>query len=70
MAKMAITTPDGEQQIVREDTGKAYRGVTWALISIFAIAVIALIMFFGSALLSATDDSPTQTPAQIEQQRQ
>lgn len=70
MAKMAITTPDGEQKIVREDTGKAYRGVMWALISIAAIGIIAAIMFFGSALLSATSDNPTQTPAEIEQKRQ
>jgi len=70
MAKMAITTPDGEQRVVREDTAKAYRGVTWALISIALIGLIAAVMFFGSALWSATGDSPAQTPAQIEQKRQ
>lgn len=70
MAKQAITTPDGEQRVVREDTAKSYRGVMWALICIAAFAVITAIVFFGSFLKSATDDTPNPTPAQIEQKRQ
>lgn len=70
MAKMAITTPDGEQRVVREDTGKAYRGVMWALISMAGLIIITALVFFGTLLKSATDDTPNQSPSQIEQKRQ
>ena len=69
MAKEVITV-DGEDRLVREDTAKSYRGVIWALICIAAFGIIAAIMFFGSALLSGTDNTPNQTPSQIEQKRQ
>lgn len=57
----------GEDQVVREDTAKSFRGVYWALISVAAFIIIAAILFFGGFLSSLTDGS-VQTPAEIERQ--
>lgn len=60
----------GEEKVVREDTAKSYRGTVWALLSVAAFIVILAIVFFGFFLKSATDKTPNQSPAQIEQRRQ
>ena len=52
---------------VREDTAKAVRGTTWALISVGAFVLIAAILFLAYFLSSATDKKPSETPGQIEQ---
>lgn len=69
MAKDVIKV-DGEERVVREDTAKSYRGVIWALLSVAAFVIIAAILFLGGFLGAATDKSPVQTPAQIENKRQ
>jgi hypothetical protein len=66
MAKQVITA-GGEQQLVREDTAKSFRGVYWALLSIAAFIVIAAILFFGGFLASLTDGD-VSSPATIERQ--
>jgi len=63
MAKEVIRV-QGEDQVVREDTAKSFRGVYWALLSLLAFVIIAAILFFGGFLGSATDG--VQSPAQIE----
>lgn len=68
MSKQVISV-GGEEQIVREDTAKSYRGVIWALLSVGAFVIIAAILFFGGFLGSVTDGD-VQSPAQIEQKRQ
>lgn len=60
----------GEEKTVREDTAKSYRGTVWALISVGAFIAIAAIMFIWLSAKSATDGTPNQSPAQIEQRRQ
>ena len=67
MSKQVITT-HGEQQLVREDTAKSFRGVYWALASVVAFIIIAAILFFGGFLASVTDGD-VNTPAGIERQR-
>lgn len=69
MAKDVIKV-DGEDVVVREDTAKSYRGVYWALFSVAAFVIIAAILLLGGFLKTATDDSPAQSPAQIENKRQ
>ena len=69
MAKDVIKV-DGEERIVREDTAKSYRGVMWALISVGAFIIIAVILLLSGILRSATDGSPQKSPAEIEKQRQ
>lgn len=69
MAKDVINV-DGEDKVVREDTAKSYRGITWALISVGAFVIILAILLLGGFLKTATDDKPMQSPAQIEQKRQ
>jgi hypothetical protein len=62
MSKDVITI-DGEKTVVREDTAKAYRGVNWALISLFGfILIIALvaIAFFLRAASTGTIENPGQ----------
>lgn len=54
MSKQVISV-DGEDQTVREDTAKAFRGTYWALISIGAFIVIVAIMFFGGFLKLASE---------------
>ena len=60
----------GEKKVVREDTAKSYRGTMWALITVGAFIIIAAIMLLGGFLSSATDDTPSKSPAEIETQRQ
>ncbi|MBS1795376.1 MAG: hypothetical protein JSS81_16080 [Acidobacteria bacterium] len=68
MAKDVITV-NGEERIVREDTAKSYRGVIWALISVFAFIVITAILFM-SGVFTNLGSGDTKTPAEVEQQRQ
>lgn len=68
MAKDVIRV-DGEDRTVREDTAKSYRGTMWALVSVGAFVIIAAIIFFLFFVKSATDGTPVQTPAQIENKR-
>ena len=60
----------GEKKVVREDTAKSYRGTMWALITVGAFIIIAAIMLLGGLLSSATRDTPSKSPAEIETQRQ
>jgi flagellar basal body-associated protein FliL len=69
MAKEVINV-GGEDREVREDTAKSYRGTIWALLSVGAFVIIAAIIFFAFFLRSATDNKPSQTPAQMEERRQ
>ena len=69
MAKDVINV-DGEDRVVREDTAKSYRGTIWALLSVGGFVLIAAAIFFWFFLRSATDNKPSQTPAQIEERRQ
>ena len=62
MAKDVISV-DGEDVVVREDTAKAYRGVNWALMSIGAFVLIALVVFITFFWRSASDGE-LKTPAQ------
>ena len=66
MSKQVITA-GGEEQIVREDTAKSFRGVYWALFSMAAFVIIAALLFFGGFLTSLTGSS-VDSPAQIERQ--
>lgn len=66
MSKQVITT-HGEQHLVREDTAKSFRGVYWALLSVGAFIVIALILFFGGFLASLTGGN-SDSPSTIERQ--
>lgn len=67
MSKQVITTPHGEQHVVREDTAKSFRGVYWALLSLAAFIVIAAVLFFGGFLTSLTGGS-VDSPSTIERQ--
>ncbi len=67
MAKDVIKV-DGEDVVVREDTAKSYRGTIWALLSVGAFIIVALILLLGGFLSTALDDSNTKSPAQIERQ--
>lgn len=68
MAKDVISV-GGEQRVVREDTARSYRGVMWALLSLFAFVVIAAILFF-SGIIGGAIDGDMKSPSQIEQRRQ
>ena len=68
MAKDVINDGGGDK-VVREDTAKSYRGITWALVSVGAFVIILAILLFSGVLNSATDGTPMQSPAQIEQKR-
>jgi hypothetical protein len=62
MAKDVISV-NGEDTVVREDTAKSYRGVTWAFVSIAAFIIILAILFLGGFLKQLTGgnvDSPAQ----------
>lgn len=52
MAKDTINV-EGKDVVVREDTARAYRGVSWAWVSIGAfiliLAILFVVFFFGSA---------------------
>jgi hypothetical protein len=65
MSKQVITV-DGEQQIVREDTARAYRGVYWALISLLAFIVIAALLFVGGFFSTVTHTPTQNAPASTE----
>ena len=68
MAKDVINA-GGEQEVVREDTAKSYRGVIWALVSVGAFVIIAAVLLLGGFFKSASDDKPMESPAQLEQKR-
>ena len=68
MSKQVISI-GGEEKMVREDTAKSYRGVIWALLSVGAFILIALILFLGG-FLSTVSNGDMKSPAQIEQNRQ
>ncbi len=55
----------GEEKTVREDTAKAVRGTSWALISIGGFVVIAAILFLIYFISGASDNKPSETPGQI-----
>lgn len=69
MAKDVIHV-GGEDVMVREDTAKSYRGVIWALLSVGIILAIAVVLFLGGFLKTASDGNLDKSPAQIESQRQ
>ena len=64
MAKDVIQV-DGQDQVVREDTAKAFRGLHWALWSIAAFVVIAGAMF-AIFFLRAASDGKIESPSQIQ----
>ena len=64
MAKDLINI-DGQDEVVREDTAKAFRGVHWALVSIAAFVVITGVLF-GIFFLGAVSDGKIESPSQIE----
>ena len=64
MPKEVIHT-HGEDQLVREDTAKAYRGVNWMILSLVGFVVILLIVA-ATFFMRAAADGKTQTPGQIE----
>lgn len=68
MAKDTINV-DGEERVVREDTAKSYRGVIWALLSVFGFVIILAIVFF-IFFAGSVSDGDVKSPAQTEQQRQ
>jgi hypothetical protein len=68
MAKDVINA-GGEEEVVREDTAKSYRGVIWALLSVGAFVIIAAILMLSGFFRSASDDKPMESPAQLEQKR-
>jgi hypothetical protein len=57
-----VISVDGEKQVVREDTAKAFRGIHWALLSIAAFILIAALLFFTGVLKLASEDEPSVTP--------
>ena len=62
MAKDVIHV-HGHDQVVREDTAKAFRGVHWALWSILAFVLIAgalFAIFFAGAAADGKVESPSQ----------
>ncbi len=61
MSKQVITV-DGEDEVVREDTAKAFRGVHWAFFSIGGIILITAILFFAGVIKLASDGNPTPSP--------
>lgn len=65
MAKEVINV-DGQEEVVREDTAKSYRGVMWALASVGVIVLIAAILFFVFGMGSIGDGKGLQSPGQIE----
>jgi len=66
MAKDVITV-GGEERVVREDTARSYRGVVWALMSLFAFVIIAAILFFAG-LIGGASDGEMKSPSQMQQQ--
>lgn len=68
MSKQLITV-DGDEQMVREDTAKSFRGVHWAFLSIAAFILIAALLLLTGVLSSTADDTPAKSPAQIESEQ-
>lgn len=68
--KKEVINVGGEDRVVREDTAKSYRGVVWALLSVGAFIIIAALLLLGGFLSSVSDDTPHQSPSEIEQKRQ
>lgn len=68
MAKQTIEV-NGEDVLVREDTAKSYRGVTWALTTLGIILAIALALFLGGFINTAVNGNLDKSPAEIESQR-
>jgi len=67
MSKQVISV-GGEDQLVREDTAKSFRGVRWALISLGAIAIITAVLFLGGFLKLASDGNTGTNPAHVERE--
>lgn len=67
MSKQVITV-EGEDQVVREDTAKAFRGTYWALFSVGAIIVITAILFFGGFLKLASEGKTDKTGSAVANQ--
>lgn len=67
MAKQVITV-DGNEEVVREDTAKAFRGTHWALLSIGAMILITAILFFGGFLKLASDGKSGSTGSTVANQ--
>lgn len=65
MAEEVITV-DGEDKLVREDEAKSYRGVRWAMISIFGFIMITAVLFVVF-FAGAEPDGEMPNPSQIEQ---
>lgn len=61
MSKQVITV-DGEDEVVREDTAKAFRGVHWAFLSIGGILLITAILFLAGVIKLAADPDPIPSP--------
>jgi len=68
MSKQVITV-DGQDEVVREDTAKSFRGVHWAFLSLAAFIVILAILFFGGFLKLAYDGNLDRSPADVEPRR-
>lgn len=64
MSKEVISV-DGKDEVVRGDTARSYRGILWALASLAAFIVIAVILFFGFFSKQAIDGN-IQRPSTIE----
>ena len=69
MAKDGINAGD-EVDVREEAAGSPYRGTIWALISVGAFVLILALVFFFFLGKSATDGTPNESPAQMEQRRQ
>jgi len=65
MSKQVITV-DGQDEVVREDTAKSFRGVHWAFLSLGAFILIVAVLFFGGFLKLASDGNLDRSPAEIE----
>lgn len=61
MSKQTITV-DGEERVVREDTAKAFRGVHWALLSVAAFILIALLLLLTGVISMGTSDGVDPAP--------
>jgi len=57
----------GEDVVVREDTAKSYRGVIWALGTLAMFIIGAALIFFFFWGWGATDNRPTTSPSNTQQ---
>jgi hypothetical protein len=62
MSTKDVINVRGEDVVVREDTAKAYRGVSWAWMSIGAFALITLIVLLIFFFSAATHTPAPQPP--------